>query len=443
MRLGPGSPRLSGDRERTIAQYALLTEAAPAAAASRSARHAAAAVWPGDTLIMPSLKANTSLALRRILNEEHLGCDVFGPGELGLALRAGVTPEQISLNGSTKGDSLLATAVARDVRVTVDSLDELVRLRAVAGAAHARAAVRLRVRPWLPDSAAASDFTPNGDPAHVAVQDYRAGIPDEHLDAALELAHRSPELELRGLMGHVSRQTTDLGFWRAHARELGRHTVTACRRLAGWRPCEIDVGGGFAPPRDPTGRGLPERAVAPYAPTPAAYAQALVEGLYEGLAGGSIRPEYVRLELEPGRAVYANAGLYLTRVLHVKRQRRPLARSWVETDTSEAFLADLLWEHSRFRTVIANDVERPPGGLAAITGISCGFDVLDPMDRRPEATPGDVLAFLDTGAYQDATSSNFNAMPRPATVLVRGEEARVIKRAETIDDLLAREVVGP
>jgi diaminopimelate decarboxylase len=73
--------------------------------------------------------------------------------------------------------------------------------------------------------------------------------------------------------------------------------------------------------------------------------------------------------------------------------------------------------------------------------MSCGFDVLGTSVALPSVEPGDVLAFLDTGAYQDATSSNFNALPRPATVLVCDDGAEVVKRAETIDDVFRRDVV--
>lgn len=78
---------------------------------------------------------------------------------------------------------------------------------------------------------------------------------------------------------------------------------------------------------------------------------------------------------------------------------------------------------------------------ADIVGISCGFDLLVASAPLPQLAEGDLLAFLDTGAYQDAGANNFNAMPRPATVLVHGAEAEVIKRAETVADVFARDVV--
>src|SRR2546422_9633683 len=74
--------------------------------------------------------------------------------------------------------------------------------------------------------------------------------------------------------------------------------------------------------------------------------------------------------------------------------------------------------------------------------MSCGFDMLGSDVLLPEVKPGDVIAFLDTGAYQDASSSNFNALPRPATVLVCDDTAEVVKRAETVADVFRRESVA-
>lgn len=88
-----------------------------------------------------------------------------------------------------------------------------------------------------------------------------------------------------------------------------------------------------------------------------------------------------------------------------------------------------------------SQADAPPGRPADVVGISCGFDVLVANARLPQVVPGDVLAFLDTGAYQDAGSNNFNAIPRPATVLVRGVTAEVIKQAETLAQVFQRDVV--
>jgi diaminopimelate decarboxylase len=400
---------------------------------------AAAAAWPhGPVLVMPSLKANTSPALRAILNEEGAGCDVFGAAELEIALRSKVPPEHVSLNGATKSSALLERAISAGVLVTLDSADEFERARKIARRLGMRAHIRFRIRPWLPGTSAVSDFDPAGGPAYLSLQDYRAGMPEEEVADCLAAAVGDEHLDPAGFHAHATRQTTDLSFWTAFGRDAG----TACARLAaqrpGWRPREIDLGGGFAVPRDPTARQQPFDGAT--APEPADYLAALAAGLAEGLAEGGLSPDGIGLQVEPGRAIYGNAGVHLTTVLNVKSQHQPLPRTWIETDTSEAFLGDTIIERNLWTVVLADEPGREQRAHAAVTGISCGFDQLVPAMSQPRVVPGEILAFLDTGAYQDATASNFNAMARPASVLVSGSEACLIKRRETLADITARDV---
>jgi diaminopimelate decarboxylase len=91
--------------------------------------------------------------------------------------------------------------------------------------------------------------------------------------------------------------------------------------------------------------------------------------------------------------------------------------------------------------VVATKAGHQSATAADIVGKSCGFDLLSQSAALPHIEIGDVIAFLDTGAYQDAVSNNFNAMTRPATVLVNGSEVDIIKRPETIDDVFARDVI--
>ena len=408
---------------------------------ARAWRAAAAGAWTyGETRVLPSLKANTSPALRRVLTSEGLGCDVFGAGELEIALRSGVPAAAISLPAATQRAATLTRAIVADVRITLDSHDELERVRAIARARSLVARVRFRLRPWLPETSARSDFDAVGGSAAAAIQGYRAGMPDEELEACLPEAIAAPEAEPLGLMAHATRQTVELPFWRAYARGFGRAAAALAAANAPWRPGELDLGGGYALPRDPTGRAFPHRLGAGLAPSPGAYARALAAGLEEGLREGGLDPAGIALELEPGRAIYGNAGIQLARVLHVKRQTRPVAATWIETDTSEAFLADTVFEANGWTALLASDPARGSLADAGLTGISCGFDLLVPPGRVPDARPGELVAILDTGAYQDATASNFNAMPRPATVLVSGDRARLIKRRETLEDVVARDL---
>ncbi|HET6847329.1 MAG TPA: VOC family protein [Gaiellales bacterium] len=403
----------------------------------RAWRAALAAAWRhGDARVLVSLKANPSLALRRILNDEGAGCDVYGASELEVALRSGVDPAVISVNGSTKSPALVERTITAGARLTADSMEEVEHAALVAHERGIAARVRIRLRPDMTDVESISDFTEQ-EPLGRAADAYKPGIPtDVLLERIGSVDLRG--VELTGVHAHLGRHTTGLSAFTLHAERVGRLAGLLSDALGGWRPAEIDLGGGYSFPGDPTGRalrGLPD------APAPAEYAAALVDGLIRGLEAGGLDPEGIALEIEPGRAVYGSAGLHLTRVLHVKRQAAPAPRVWVGCDTSEVLLSDTTWEHSRWEPVPAAPLD---GELvtADIVGISCGFDTITPDARIPSGIgAGDVLAFLATGAYEDALAGNFNSMPRPATVLVSGDGVETIRRRETLDDVLRRDRV--
>ena len=401
----------------------------------RAWQQALAAAWRyGDTRVLVSLKANPSIALRRILNDEGAGCDVFGQAELEIALAAGVRPDLISVNGSTKPAQLIARAIEAGARLTVDSIEELETAAADARAAGTVAAVRLRLRPDLTDVTTVSEFT-EAEPLGAVADAYKPGIPLADLTdvlPSLDLAH----VDLLGLHAHLGRHTADPAPFRVHARRVGSLAGAVGEALGGWRPREIDLGGGYSYPGDPTGRALRDL---DEAPPPDRYAAELAAGLLEGLAEAGIDPAGIALEIEPGRAVYGSAGLHLSRVLHVKRQPDPVPRTWVGCDSSEVLLSDTTWEHSRWEPMCATPVEGEPVTVDVV-GVSCGFDTIAASTSLPAGiAAGDLLAFLATGAYEETLAGNFNSMPRPATVLVRGGSAELIRRRETLADLLDRE----
>jgi diaminopimelate decarboxylase/catechol 2,3-dioxygenase-like lactoylglutathione lyase family enzyme len=396
--------------------------------------------WPGQLLLLPSIKANGSLALRRILTMAGTGCDVFGPGEFEAAIRSGTPPELISLNGPMKSQGLLEKAIRAGVNITLDDIGELERVAAAAAAVGGRAKVRLRVRPELAGQRSPSEMSPSGDSIHAAYQRYKAGIPTADL---LSLDQVDPAIDLRGIHFHIGRHSSDPGVWVEAVGDLTRLLAELRAKLDGWAPVEIDIGGGFPVPRDPFGRLLPQRREAgdSLAPGPEEFAAAICPVLEEGLASIGVVPESVRLELEPGRAIYGDAGVHLARIGNVKRQGEPDPMTWVETDSSDACLPDVNLEFNRWRCLVADDPTGQAVIKADVTGRSCALDVIIPDAELPEVEPGQVLVFLDTGAYQDAGSHNFNSLPRPGTVLVHGTEAEMIRRHETVDEVFSRDVI--
>lgn len=395
--------------------------------------------WPeGESRALPSIKANYTLALRCALTQEGLGCDVFGPAELHAALAGGVPPQLISVNGTGKTRALLTQAVRVGARVTLDSVREIELVRAVARDLGRQAQVRFRMRPRYLDLQQRSDFSEGS--VYATAQEYKPGIPTDELIAAGRAALAAPELDVLGLMSHLGRHRNDTAMWRAYAASAGDTVAELAAAWDDWQPREIDLGGGYAAPRDPNTWLHGGKLDQPRAPAAEDVVEALASGLRAGIAG-RVPLAGVTLEIEPGRALHADTGIHLTRVVNLKQQREPLAWRWVETDTTEMFLLDLLVEHCRFPVVAATRLGEEATEPVDVVGCSCGFDVLAHQVSLPAVELGDTLAFLDTGAYEDACAANFNALPRPAIALVNGAEAEIVRRAETIEDVFARDLV--
>lgn len=435
--------------------------------------------WPdGPVDVLPAFKANTTLATRRVLTEEGAGADVYSPGELEGVLRTGVEPALVSVNGGGKSREHLRRCVEAGVRVTVEDLDEIDLIAEVAREAGRRAQVRLRLKLTLPEAWRQTDFTPMSVPTDIAVQIYKSGIPLEHAEEVGRRALRHPEIDLVGLHTHLGRQHPGTRFWEHAMTAFGRAIGELSRAWGGWRPSEIDVGGGMASPRDPLNKEMPRKEIItsylgypllvalrclgarPYhavlakvlpattghpgwdpAPPVEEYAAAITGALRAELRRQGVPTAGVRLQTEPGRSLYGSAGVHLTTVSVVKRQTLPFPYSWVLTDTSEFFLAGGRLERNRYPYLVADRAEDEPAMTADIVGRSCFGDQLVIGAPLPEVRRGDVIAFLETGAYQDVSASNFNALPRPATVLVNGTDAEIIRSAESVEDVYSRDVV--
>jgi diaminopimelate decarboxylase len=398
--------------------------------------------WIGaEVNVLPSIKANYLLAVRRILSEEGLGCDTFGPGELWAAKQCGVTPSLVSVNGSVKSRELIRDAIEYGARITLDSAAEVPLVREEARKLGRRARVRVRIRPDYSALNEASDFDEDGATVYELATRYKPGVPTAELLALGPELLSAPELELTGLMGHIGRHRSDAEFWR---KAIGAivHLIGIVSREWGWTPKEVDIGGGFATTRDPTARLHERHAGRPPAPPIAEYCEMVAQATADALRAEAIDPAGITLEIEPGRSMFADTGLHLTRVRNVKREHTgELLRTWVETDTTEMFLTDGVMEHNRFTPIVCRAPDNPAVQTADMVGMSCQFDIIVPDAPLPEVAAGDVLALPDAGAYLEGSATNFNALPRPATVLVNGDRSEIIKRAETVADVFARDVV--
>jgi diaminopimelate decarboxylase len=176
-------------------------------------------------------------------------------------------------------------------------------------------------------------------------------------------------------------------------------------------------------------------------PPVGAYAKVICESLERQFREEGIEPDGMTLQLEPGRALYGNTGVHLARVIKLKKQTRPLSFYWALVDTSTFFLKAEELDRASHNFIVANKAEEKEVTPYEVVGSTCAADRIYGQVYMPPLEKGDILAILDMGAYQEVSAANFNALPRPAMVLVNGQEVELIKRRETIEDVFRRDQV--
>ena len=328
----------------------------------------------------------------RLLAQEGLGADVSTLGELHFAQRAAVPPERLVVHGNNKSDEELgAAAEAGAGYVVLDSVEELDRARA--------AGIRRMLARVTPGIEAET---------HEAIRTGQLGSkfgmsPEEALSIRQALA---------GVHVHVGSQLLST----AAAQETVAW-LNAFVAQSGWKPEVVDLGGGLGVATHPEDK----------APSIAAFVQALLSGLDTG----------ADVILEPGRSLVGPAGVTLYRVGSVKRSGD---RTWVAIDGGISDNPRPQLYGARYTAVVANRMDGEPTGTFGVAGKHCeSGDVLIGAVELPEPRRGDLLAVPATGAYTLAMGSNYNAVPRPAAVLVADAEAHLIRRREEVDDLLRLE----
>ena len=355
-----------------------------------------------------ALKANSTLAIARLLRELGSAVDANSVWEIAVAQRAGFDPSQIVFTGVGKSPEELERAVALGIKaINVESAGELARLEAIATRLGRVVRVAVRVNP---------DIDAKSHP-HIStgLKINKFGVPLDDARALVEtLAHR-PALRLVAIHVHVGSQITSIDPLRRAAAVAADLTLELQRR--GFALEYVDLGGGLGVSYDGT-----------EVPSAADYVCALVT---------EVRRTSLPIVLEPGRAVAAPAGALVARVIDVKP--RTASSDFVIID---AGMTELI------RPALYNAFHRiePVCGPAAgdhqyeIVGPVCESSDVVGRDRLlPTLAAGDLVAIRDAGAYGSVMASNYNRRPLPAEVLVDGGTWRVIRRRQTVDDQLALE----
>jgi diaminopimelate decarboxylase len=357
-------------------------------------------------------KAFPNVALLALLAEEGLGADVSTLGELELALRAGIPVERIVVHGNNKSaDELRRAAEADAWLVVLDAGDEVERA-AEAGVQR----VLVRVTPGIdPDTHDAIKTGHRGS---------KFGLPPEQALVAISSA-RELGLDVQGLHVHLGSQLLDVSPARFSVDWLAGFAAE-CRSELDWTPQVVDAGGGLGIRYVETDT----------APTIADFAGTIVDRIERAWALHGL--PVPRLVFEPGRSLVGEAGVTLYRVGVVKHSSETTTYVAVDGGMSDNPRPQLY--EARFSCLIANRADEAAAGTYTVCGKHCeSGDVLVERAQLPAPARGDLLAVPATGAYTLAMASNYNAVPRPAAVLVSGGSARLIRRRETLDDLLSLE----
>ncbi len=362
-------------------------------------------------LVCFSVKANSNLSVLKTFADEGGGFDIVSGGELYRALKAGGDPRKIVFSGVGKREDELEYGVKSNILIfNVESQQELRLLDRVAGRLGKKASFAIRVNP---------DVDPKTHPyISTGLKKNKFGMP---FDAAVkEYVHAKNglgNLVPAGIDCHIGSQITEL---RPFMDALDKTKALLSRlRSEGLDIRYIDMGGGL---------GITYDREAP--PEPSKYGQAVINGT-KGLG--------VTLIFEPGRVLVGNAGILVTRVLYTKETPY---KNFIVVD---AAMNDLARPglYGSYHAIKAVDDYTDEEVVADVVGPVCESGDFLAKDRLvPRVKPGDLLAVMSAGAYGFSMSSNYNARPRAAEVMVTGRGHAVIRRRETLKDLVRGEALA-
>jgi diaminopimelate decarboxylase len=362
--------------------------------------------------ILYAAKANGNLSVLQTLAREGAGADVFSAGEVNLALLAGMQPEHLLFNGSSKSRADLALAVEKNIRVSVDSFDELRQLDAVAGEAGGEVEISFRVNPALE--------VPTHPKIATGLATSKFGIPAGQILDAYREALGCTNVRPVGMHCHIGSQILDVDPF-ARSAEVMVQVAGEITDL-GVDLAFLDIGGGL---------GIPYRRDADVAPGPEEYADAVMPVMLEGFSRLGISPE---VWVEPGRSLVGDSTVLLTGVNSVKSAHK----RFVNVDAGFNLLIRPAMYDSYHEVVVANRADAPAVQEYTVTGPICETgDILGADRMLPAVEEGDVVAVLDAGAYGFSMSSQYNSRPRCPEVMVSGEKKALMRRRETVGDLLA------
>ncbi|NMF04237.1 diaminopimelate decarboxylase [Clostridium beijerinckii] len=366
-------------------------------------------------------KAFLTLQMCKLLKEERMCLDVVSGGELYTAYKSGFPLEKVMFHGNNKTLSEIELGVRLGVgNFVVDNYYEIDALNDIAKEYNKVQNIYLRITPGI--EAHTHDYIKTGQidskfgfaPVGTVIED------------AIKKAISLENINLAGIHCHIGSQIFDLEPYE-DAVEIMLELVRNTKENLGYLIKEVDFGGGFGIYYT---EGDEPRSTEEYCST-------IINKVDEVCARtGQERPI---LTIEPGRSIVANAGTTLYTVGSVKEI--PSVRKYVSVDGGMTDNIRPALYNAEYECILASGVEGDKEETVTISGKCCeSGDILLENIKIPEVKSGDILAIMTTGAYGYSMSSNYNRIPKPAVVMVKDNETRLICRRESYDDLLKNDV---
>ena len=383
----------------------------------RASEYMAAMGSAGEVLY--SAKAFASPRFLRIVAEEGLGLDVVSAGELHLALKSGGQGDRIYFLGNNKSREDLEAAYRAGTTMVIDGSYEFELLHDIVPEGK-RMPVMLRISPGVKPNTLAHISTGQLD------SKFGFSIESGAAFKAIGEAPRHPRLEVVGLHSHLGSQILALGAYE-QAMDIMLDLLVELRDELRYEPRKLGAGGGlgiaYTRDDDP--------------PTPRHFVETIRHALEAGCARRGLKVP--RLVVEPGRSIAGPAGIALYTVGSIKDI--PGVRRYVAVDGGMGDNIRPKLYGARYEAFLASAPDRSPDARVTIAGKYCeSTDILITDIEMPSLKAGDVIAVPAAGAYCLAMASNYNGMPRPEVVMVGDGKVNVMRRRETLDDLVAAEV---
>ncbi len=362
-------------------------------------------------LIAFAMKANSNLAILRLMAKEGSGVDIVSGGELFRALKAGVPPSKIVFAGVGKNAEEIRDALKADILMfNVESSPEIHALNDVAASLGKKARVALRINP---------DIDPKTHPyISTGLKKSKFGIAADRAVEEFTLASSLGHIEVVGVHAHIGSQLTEVTPFVESLKKV--ITLVDQLKRQGINIRYLNIGGGLGITYSDEKPPLPQELADAVSP--------LVKDLN------------LTLVLEPGRVIVGNAGILVTKALYEKigETKRFII---VDAAMNDLIRPSLYNAYHDIRPVSEVLLHRPKHAVDVVGPVCESGDFLAKDRTLPEVKPGDLLAVMSAGAYGFVMASNYNSRPRVPEVLVKDGEVHVIRTRESYDDLVRGESI--